>query len=95
MAGKHRGSSPSAGKEPLLRVVSRDAWSSWKATPRICLNSFDALINAKLRCVRAGGHFLYADVRGQTQVPEWVAALVDAALRMLSQRVINAEVGAE
>ncbi|MEO8815842.1 MAG: phthiotriol/phenolphthiotriol dimycocerosates methyltransferase [Mycobacterium sp.] len=44
------------------------------------------------RVLRPGGHFLYADFRGYQEIPEWEAALADAPMRVLSERVINAEV---
>ena len=69
--------------------------------------SFDAVINVEsahgyprfarflgeaARVLRPGGHFLYADFRLRHDVAKWEAALADAPLRLLSQRVINAEV---
>jgi ubiquinone/menaquinone biosynthesis C-methylase UbiE len=70
--------------------------------------SFDAVINVEssshyprfprflaevARVLRPGGHFLYADTRyGEQKIADWEAALAGAPLRMLSQRVINAEV---
>jgi SAM-dependent methyltransferase len=69
--------------------------------------SFDAVINVEAshayphfsrflaevaRVLRPGGHFLYADFRGYMQFSEWEAAMADAPMRLLSQRVINAEV---
>ena len=69
--------------------------------------SFDAVINIEAalhyadfsrflsevaRVLRQGGNFLYADVRSQNGIADWEAALAAAPLKMLSQRVINAEV---
>ncbi|MGH3439002.1 MAG: phthiotriol/phenolphthiotriol dimycocerosates methyltransferase [Sciscionella sp.] len=69
--------------------------------------SFDAVINIEsavhyprfprflaevARVLRPGGHFLYADLRTTHGIAAWEAALADAPMRMLSQRVINAEV---
>jgi fatty-acid O-methyltransferase len=69
--------------------------------------SFDAVINIEAslhylrfprflaevaRVLRPGGHFLYADFRPADGIAAWEATLADAPLRMLSQRVINAEV---
>jgi ubiquinone/menaquinone biosynthesis C-methylase UbiE len=69
--------------------------------------SFDALINVEAshayqhlhrflpevkRVLRPGGHFLYADFRGQFDVSDWQAALAAMPLRMVSERVVNAEV---
>ena len=70
--------------------------------------SFDAVINVEAshrypdfprflaevaRVLRPGGHFLYADFRRRhLDFAEWEAAMADAPMRMLSQRVINAEV---
>jgi ubiquinone/menaquinone biosynthesis C-methylase UbiE len=69
--------------------------------------SFDAVINIEAslhyprfhrflaevaRVLRSGGHFLYADFRPAYAIAPWQAALAGAPLRMISQRVINAEV---
>lgn len=42
--------------------------------------------------LRAGGHFLYADSQPPSGIAAWETALADAPMRMVSQRVINAEV---
>ena len=42
--------------------------------------------------LRRGGHFLYADFRPARGIAAWEAALEGALLRMVSHRVINAEV---
>ena len=70
-------------------------------------HSFDAVINIEssnhypslprflaevARVLRPGGRFLYTDCDPPTGVAAWEAALADAPMRMLSQRVINAEV---
>src|SRR5271166_2219185 len=69
--------------------------------------SFDAVINIEAaihyidfagfltevaRVLRPGGHFLYADLRDAEAVAEWEAALANAPMRLVSERVINAEV---
>lgn len=69
--------------------------------------SFDAVINIEAshiyarfprflaevaRVLRPGGHFLYADHRGREEFSAWEAAMDDTPLRLLSGRVINAEV---
>lgn len=69
--------------------------------------SFDAVVNVEAshayprfprflaevaRVLRPGGHFLYADLRGYQEFSEWDAALADAPMRLLSERVINPEV---
>jgi ubiquinone/menaquinone biosynthesis C-methylase UbiE len=69
--------------------------------------SFDAVINIEsshlyprfprfltevARVLRPGGHFLYADARSSYGIAAWEAAMADAPMRMLSQRLINAEV---
>ena len=74
---------------------------------RFADQSFDAVINIEsslhylrvprfpaevARVLRPGGHFLYADFRPARGIAVWEAALAGALLRMLSQRVINAEV---
>ena len=42
--------------------------------------------------LRPGGHFLYADFRGFLEFSDWEAALANAPMQLLSERVINAEV---
>ena len=69
--------------------------------------SFDAVINVEAshcyprfprflaevaRVLRPGGHFLYTDLRRREFAAEWEAALADAPMRLLSDRVVNAEV---
>jgi len=69
--------------------------------------SFDAVLNVEAshlylqfprflaevaRVLRPGGDFLYADVRPRARIGGWDAALAEAPMRMISQRVINAEV---
>ena len=69
--------------------------------------SFDAVINIEsshtyphfsrfltevARVLRPGGHFLYTDVRNTPDIAAWQAALGDAPLRMVSERIINTEV---
>jgi ubiquinone/menaquinone biosynthesis C-methylase UbiE len=69
--------------------------------------SFDAVVNLESsaayphfsrflaevgRVLRPGGHFLYADLRPHDRIAEWETALAEAPIRMLSQRVINAQV---
>ncbi|ORB61070.1 SAM-dependent methyltransferase [Mycolicibacterium tusciae] len=69
--------------------------------------TFDAVINIEssihypdfrrflaevARVLRPGGHLLYADGRFAPHVPDWEAALAGAPMRMVSDRVINAEI---
>jgi ubiquinone/menaquinone biosynthesis C-methylase UbiE len=69
--------------------------------------SFDAVINVEAainyqdvrrffaeveRVLRAGGHFLYADIRYADEFAAWEADFGDIALRLVSEQVINAEV---
>jgi fatty-acid O-methyltransferase len=68
---------------------------------------FDAVINVEsshlypqfprflaevARVLRPGGHFLYTDFRHPGHIAAWEAALANAPMRMLSHRVINAEI---
>jgi SAM-dependent methyltransferase len=70
-------------------------------------DSFDAVLNVEAshlyhqfprflaevaRVLRPGGSFLYTDVLPRGRIREWEAALADAPMRMISQRVINEEV---
>jgi ubiquinone/menaquinone biosynthesis C-methylase UbiE len=69
--------------------------------------SFDAVINVEAshaysqfsrfltevtRVLRTGGQFLYADFRGRAQFSVWEAAMADAPMTLVSERVINADV---
>ncbi len=69
--------------------------------------SFDAVINIEashtyphfhrfllelVRVLRPGGHFLYADFRGEAEIPAWDTALAEMPLRLVSERVISGEV---
>ena len=69
--------------------------------------SFDAVLNVEsshlyarfplflaevARVLRPGGHFLYTDVRKRELVAEWRAALAEAPLRQVSEKVIDQEV---
>ena len=69
--------------------------------------SFDAVINVEAshiypsverflgevaRVLRPGGHFVYADLRNREAIPAWEAALAEAPMRLMSEKVINAEV---
>lgn len=68
---------------------------------------FDAVINVEAainyrdvprffaevqRVLRLGGHFLYADIRYADEIATWEAQLADIPMRLLSEKVINAEV---
>jgi ubiquinone/menaquinone biosynthesis C-methylase UbiE len=68
---------------------------------------FDAVINVEAainyrdvprffaevqRVLRPGGHFLYADIRYADEIATWEADLAEIPMRLLSERVINAEV---
>ncbi len=70
-------------------------------------NSFDAVINVEAshcyphfpqflrevaRVLKPGGHFLYTDFRFKDGISEWEKDLAAAPLKMLKQRVINADV---
>jgi ubiquinone/menaquinone biosynthesis C-methylase UbiE len=69
--------------------------------------SFDAVINVEaainyqdvprflaevVRVLRAGGHFLYADIRYADNFAAWEAELTSIPMRRASEHVINAEV---
>ena len=70
-------------------------------------DSFDAVINVEAshgypdfpgflaevaRVLRPGGQFLYTDFRSYLDFAQWEAALADAPMRLVSERVINADV---
>ena len=69
--------------------------------------SFDAVLNVEAshlysdvprflaevaRVLRPGGHFLYTDHRARVHFAEWEAALAEAPMRLVSERVINEDV---
>ena len=69
--------------------------------------SFDAVINVEAainyqnvrrffaevdRVLRAGGHFLYADIRYADEFAAWETELANIPMRLVSEQVINAEV---
>jgi ubiquinone/menaquinone biosynthesis C-methylase UbiE len=69
--------------------------------------SFDAVVNVEAshlypdvprflaevaRVLAPGGHFLYADFRRRSGVPDWETAMADAPLRLLSSAVIDKQV---
>jgi ubiquinone/menaquinone biosynthesis C-methylase UbiE len=69
--------------------------------------SFDAVINVEAainyqsvsrffaeveRVLRAGGHFLYADIRYADEFAAWEADLANIPMQLVSQKVINADV---
>jgi ubiquinone/menaquinone biosynthesis C-methylase UbiE len=69
--------------------------------------SFDAVINVEAainyqnvprffaeatRVLRPGGHFLYADIRYADEIATWEADIAGIPMRLVSERVISAEV---
>lgn len=57
-----------------------------------CYPRFPRFLDEVARVLSPGGHFLYADVRPPANIADWEAELADGPMRMLSHRVINAEV---
>ncbi len=57
-----------------------------------CYPRFTQFLDEVARVLRPEGHFLYADVRRRREVAEWEEQLGDAPMRLVSERVINAEV---
>jgi ubiquinone/menaquinone biosynthesis C-methylase UbiE len=57
-----------------------------------CYPHFSRFLAEVARVLRPGGHFLYTDLRPRLGIADWEAALASAPLRMVSERVINAEV---
>jgi SAM-dependent methyltransferase len=57
-----------------------------------CYPHFSRFLAEVARVLRPGGHFLYTDLRPRLGTADWEAALAGAPLRMVSERVINAEV---
>ncbi|HYB80779.1 MAG TPA: class I SAM-dependent methyltransferase [Mycobacterium sp.] len=56
-----------------------------------CYPQFPRFLAEVARVLRPGGHFLYADAR-QSDIAKWDEELGDAPMRLVSERVINAEV---
>jgi ubiquinone/menaquinone biosynthesis C-methylase UbiE len=69
--------------------------------------SFDAVLNVEAshlysrfprflteveRVLRPGGHFLYTDFRPRHRLAKWEAELADAPMRLISERVIDAQI---
>jgi SAM-dependent methyltransferase len=54
-----------------------------------CYPRFPRFLAEVARVLRPGGHFLYADLRLDTRIPEWEAALAEAPLRVVSQADIK------
>ena len=57
-----------------------------------CYPHFPRFLSEVARVLKPGGHFLYADFRFSDGIPEWERDLLAAPLKMLKQRVINADV---
>jgi len=57
-----------------------------------CYPHFPKFLTEVARVLRPGGHFLYADFRFRDRQAAWETALAAAPLKILSQKIINAEV---
>jgi len=57
-----------------------------------CYPRFPRFLAEVARVLRPGGHFLYTDFRPSVQVAGWESELAGTEMRMLSHRVVNAEV---
>jgi fatty-acid O-methyltransferase len=57
-----------------------------------CYPHFDRFLSEVTRVLRAGGPFLYTDVRQWFQIEQWEAELNGAGMRIVSEREISAEV---
>jgi SAM-dependent methyltransferase len=53
---------------------------------------FNAFLREVNRVLKPGGHFLYADCRGQRDIPEWDATMAAFPLRKISGKAINKEI---
>lgn len=53
---------------------------------------FSKFLGEVARVLAPGGYFLYTDARRVSEIPAWEAELADAPFRMISSRVINADV---
>jgi len=54
--------------------------------------NFERFLGEVVRVLRPGGHFLYTDFCNRDNIPGWEAALAEAPMRLVSERVINDEV---
>ena len=54
-----------------------------------CYPRLSSFLAEVARLLRPGGHFLYADTQPPDGIAAWEAALANAPMRMVSQRVIN------
>lgn len=57
-----------------------------------CYPSFPRFLAEVARVLRPGGHFLYADWRRRDRISNWEGELRDAPMRLMSERVISAQV---
>ena len=57
-----------------------------------CYSHFPRFLAEAARVLRAGGHFLYADLRPRGRIADWEAALADAPMQLISVRDIGEEV---
>lgn len=53
---------------------------------------FSCFLAEVARVLRPGGYFLYADLRPRYRLAAWEAVLADAPMRMLSHKIINAQI---
>lgn len=54
--------------------------------------AFDRFLDEVARVLRPGGHFLYADLRNNADIPCWEKSLAKLPMRLVSMKVINDEV---
>ncbi|MCW2652479.1 MAG: class SAM-dependent methyltransferase [Mycobacterium sp.] len=57
-----------------------------------CYPHFSRFLAEVARVLRAGGHFLYADLRPRVCIAEWESALADAPMRLLSDADIGSQI---
>jgi ubiquinone/menaquinone biosynthesis C-methylase UbiE len=57
-----------------------------------CYPRFPSFLAEVARVLRPGGHFLYADFRRRDRFAQWDKELADAPMRLVSERVISAQV---